>query len=96
MKHKTVRRSNILGKAVLVLATLVIWTSYASLRTKLDAVRADYEAVYAEYADLQQSTAEMSDVVTEGVTDRYVIKMARQKGYVLPGEKILIDIYSRN
>ena len=41
------------------------------------------------------NTAELEDLVEGGITDRYVINVARQKGYILPGEHVFVDIYGQ-
>ena len=38
---------------------------------------------------------ELEDLVEGGITDRYVINVARQKGYILPGEHVFVDIYGQ-
>ena len=49
------------------------------------------------HAAVQQDTAELADVIENGIgsSDAYIIKIARKNGYILPTERVFIDIYGK-
>ena len=92
------RRKNWMGcilKTAAVVVGLYLGATYLSLRTELEEAQAEYELLRASHALEQQKTAELEDLVEGGITDRYVINVAQQKGYILPGEHVFVDIYGQ-
>jgi cell division protein FtsB len=83
-------------KTAAVVIGLYLFTSYFSMSAELADAQAEYDALRATHAVEQQKTAELEDLVEDGMTDRYIISVARSRGYILPGEQIFIDIYGQN
>ncbi len=96
MKHNGRGSTRFVLKTVAVVIGLYLCTSYFSMSGRLADAQAEYEELRANHAVEQQKTAELEDLVEDGMTDRYIIQVARERGYILPGERIFIDIYGQN
>ncbi len=96
MKHNGRGPTHFVLKTVSVVIGLYLCTSYFSMNSRLAEAQAEYDALRATHAVEQQKTAELEDLVEEGMTDRYIISIARQRGYILPGERVFIDVYGQN
>lgn len=96
MKHNGRTPTHFILKTVAVVIGLYLCTSYFSMSGRLADAQAEYDALRATHAVEQQKTAELEDLVEEGMTDRYIISVARQRGYILPGERVFIDVYGQN
>lgn len=95
MKHKRTRWAGFVLKTAAVMMALYLCASYLSLSAEVADAENEYAALREEHALEQQKTAELEDLVASGITDRYVINVARQKGYILPGEHVYVDIYGQ-
>ena len=95
MKKSKGKVAGLLLKAAAVIVALYFCASYISLRSQLNAAQKEYEELRATHAIEQQKTAELADLVASGITDRYVISVARERGYILPGEHVYVDIYGQ-
>lgn len=95
MKHKRGKWTGFVLKTAAVVVALYLCTSYLSLSAELTDAQNEYQDLHKAHALEQQKTAELEDLVDSGITDRYVINVARQKGYILPGERVYIDIYGQ-
>jgi hypothetical protein len=88
-------RHHTIVKIIVVIAAMYLIGTYFTLSLKLDKTRTDYAELKKQHAVAQQDTAELADVVENGIGDAYIIKIARQNGYILPSERVFIDIYSK-
>jgi len=96
MRGKKQRRKyHTLVKVIIVIAAMFIIGKFFSLEFKLDKAKADYEELKKEHAIAEQDTAELSDIAENGITDDYIIKTARQNGYIFPDERIFVDAYEK-
>jgi CHASE3 domain sensor protein len=86
-------------KIIVVVAAMYLIGIYFTLSAKLDKASAEYEELKKAHAVAEQDTAELSDVasnIDNGEYIRgYIIKIAHQNGYILPGEKIFVDVYEK-
>jgi cell division protein FtsB len=84
-------------KIIIVIAALYAVGTYFTLSLKLDKAKARYEQLRKNHAAVQQDTAELADVIENGIgsSDAYIIKIARKNGYILPTERVFIDIYGK-
>lgn len=83
-------------KVIIVIGVLYVFGTYFALTHKLDKSRAAYEQLKKDHAAAQQNSAEFADLIENGINgaDDYIIKAARENGYILPTERVFIDIYS--
>lgn len=95
MKNKRKSWMNFILKTAAVMVGLYLGATYLSLSAELEEAQVQYAELRNAHALVQQETAELEDLVNGGITDRYVISVARQKGYILPGEHIYVDIYGQ-
>lgn len=95
MKKGKGKVAGLLLKAAAVIVALYFGASYISLRSQLNEAKKEYEELRTAHAIEQQKTAELADLVASGITDRYVISVARERGYILPGEHVYVDIYGQ-
>ena len=93
MASKNKTKYHTIIKIIVVIAAMYLVGMYFSLSLKLDRARADHEELKKEHAAAQQNTAELSDVAENGIQDSYIIKIARQNGYIFPSERVFYDIY---
>ena len=87
-------RVNLIAKTVVVAGALLIGVKFISLSAEVADARKAYSELKSEHASAQQDTAELQDAVDNGITDRYIIKVAHKYGYALPNETLYLDIYS--
>ncbi len=89
------KRQGYIAKTLAVVAVLYIAGTYISMTSKLEAAQKDYKALVKQHALAQQDTEELRDMVDNGIDEAYIIRKARERGYVLPGEIVFADIYSK-
>ena len=75
MKHSGRGPTSFILKTVAVVIGLYLCTSYFSMSSRLADAQAEYEALRVTHAVEQQKTAELEDLVEEGMTDRYIISI---------------------
>ena len=95
MKLKRRKWTGFVLKTAAVVVALYLCASYLTLNAELHEAQNEYEELHEKHAVEQQKTAELEDLVNSGITDRDVIDVARQKGYILPGERVYVDIYGQ-
>ena len=87
-----VKRAGLLTKIVVLALLIYMATALLDLRGKLQDYRAEQAALSAQVAQVQQENDALSHAL-ENKDDADVLEqVARDKGFVKPGEKLFVDI----
>jgi cell division protein FtsB len=74
---------------VLLLAGLLLASSFVAIEIQRNALARQAAAISAELVAAQRTNTQLSADVATKKTDDYVINKARDYGYVLPGETLI-------
>lgn len=87
-----VKRAGLLTKIVVLALLIYMATALLDLRGKLQDYRAEQAALSAQVAQMQQENAELANAVENKDDPDVLEQVARDKGFVKPGEKLFVDI----
>lgn len=87
-----VKRAGLLTKIVVLALLIYMATALLDLRGKLQDYRAEQAALSAQVAQVQQENAELANAVENKDDPDVLEQVARDKGFVKPGEKLFVDI----
>ena len=87
-----VKKAGLLTKIVVLALLIYMATALLDLRGKLQDYRAEQAALSAQVAQAQQENAELAHAVEHKDDPDVLEQVARDKGFVKPGEKLFVDI----
>ncbi len=87
-----VKKTGLLTKIVVLALLIYMATALLDLRSKLQDYRAEQAALSAQVAQAQQENAELASAVENKDDPDVLEQVARDKGFVKPGEKLFVDV----
>ena len=87
-----VKKAGLLTKIVVLALLIYTATTLLGMRGKLQAAQSEVDQLNQQVAEQKQENAELSDAVENSGDPDVIRSVARSKGYVEPGEKILVDV----
>ena len=87
-----VKKAGLLTKIVVLALLIYMATALLDLRGKLQDYQAEQAALSAQVAQAMQENAELSNAVENKDDPDVLEQVARDKGFVKPGEKLFVDI----
>lgn len=87
-----VKKAGLLTKIVVLALLIYMATALLDLRGKLQDYQAEQAALSAQVAQAQQENAELAHAIEHKDDPDVLEQVAREKGFVKPGEKLFVDI----
>ena len=92
MKFKMFRGRSKIVIALLICIAVFAVVFYANLRSTISAQQNELNALKKELAKLQQENIEIDYLINEADETLLFERLARERGYVYPDEKIFYDV----
>lgn len=87
-----VKKAGLLTKIVVLVLLIYMATALLDLRGQLQDYRAEEAALAAQVAQAQQENAALTDALENKDDPDVLEQVARDKGFVKPGEKLFVDV----
>ncbi len=86
------KKASFLTKIVVLAILIYLSTTLLSLRSQIQSAQTEVDALNTQADAQAQENAELSDAVTNSDNPEVLERVAREKGFVISGEQILIDV----
>ena len=87
-----IKKAGLLTKIVVLALLLFTATTMLGMRGKIQAAQNEVEQLSQQVADQTQKNAELSDALANSSDPEVLQRVAREKGYVMDGERIMVDV----
>lgn len=92
-RPKGQRSGGLVAKIAASALSVYVIVVFFSVSGKVEKARAGYAELEQTCAQRRQEVSQLKDLIASPLDEDYIIRTAREKfGYVLPGERVYIDI----
>lgn len=87
-----VKRAGLVTKLVIVVLLIYMTISFLEMRTQIQTAQAERDTLQTQVTDQRLKNQELSEAIENSDDPEMLESVARDKGYVKPGETIYVDV----
>ncbi len=90
-KEKKSRKGTFRGfiiKVAFCVFVIYVAVSFVQIQVQINDKKEQLSLLQEKIVQQQQTNAELSDMLTNGIDDDYIAKIAREHGYAMPDERV--------
>ena len=86
------KKAGLITKIVVAILLVYMAVTLLDLRTRIQTAQGELDELNAQVTARTQENAELSDAIANSDDPAVLERVARDKGYVMEGERILVDV----
>ena len=86
------KKAGLITKIVVAILLVYMAVTLVDLRTRIQTAQGELDELNAQVTARTQENAELSDAIANSDDPEVLERVAREKGYVMEGERILVDV----
>ena len=92
MTLKRLKKAGLMTKLVVLILLVYMAIALLNLRTKVTAAQAELDALAGQVTAQAQQNTELAEAIANSDDPAVLERVARDKGFVMEGERIMVDV----